>query len=81
MQLLKSQTCNLTIEETRGLVVRQKTHDREVLGSNPPTGGDHFSCTTGTVTCAVILQMGGWTLWMVDIYICTKAINVLWVDS
>ncbi len=25
--------------------------------------------------------MGGWTLWMVDIYICTKAINALWVDS
>jgi hypothetical protein len=25
--------------------------------------------------------MGGWTLWMVDIYICTKAINVFWVDS
>jgi hypothetical protein len=23
----------------------------------------------GTVACAVILQMGGWTLWMVDIYI------------
>jgi hypothetical protein len=32
------------IEETRGLVVRQKTHDREVLGSNP-RWGDHFSCT------------------------------------
>ena len=25
--------------------------------------------------------MGGWTLSMVDIYICTKAINDLWVDS
>jgi hypothetical protein len=25
--------------------------------------------------------MGGWTLWMVEIYICTKAINALWVDS
>ncbi len=25
--------------------------------------------------------MGGWALWMVDKYICTKAVNVLWVDS
>jgi hypothetical protein len=25
--------------------------------------------------------MGGWTLWTVNIYICTKAINALWVDS
>ncbi len=29
---------------SRGLVVRQKTHDQEVLGSNP-RWGDHFSCT------------------------------------
>ncbi len=35
----------------------------------------------GTVACAVILKMGGWTLWMVYIYICTKALNALWVGS
>ena len=38
------QTFSNQDEETRGLVVRQKTHDREVLGSNP-RWGDHFSCT------------------------------------
>jgi len=32
---------------------------------------------TGTVACVVILQMGGWTFWMVDICICTKATNAL----
>jgi len=32
------------IEETHGLVVRQKTHNREVLGSTSHRG-DYFSCT------------------------------------
>ena len=35
----------------------------------------------GTVACAIVLQTVGWTLWMVDIYICIKAINTLWVDQ
>jgi hypothetical protein len=33
----------------------------------------------GTVACAVILLMEGRLLWMV--YICTKAMNDLWVNS
>ena len=58
--------------------LRQKTHDEGVLGSNPHYG-DHFSGTIhldqsleqklcgkllpGIVACALIPQMGGWTLW------------------
>ncbi len=42
-RLRKCINCKIQ-EETLGLVVRQKTHDQEVLGSNPPLRRP-FSCT------------------------------------
>jgi hypothetical protein len=83
---------SLIRKETLGLVVRQKTHDRESWVQTPAEETIFHApfiwikswknfLSPGTVACAVILQMGGWTLWMVDIYIYTKAINALWVDS
>jgi hypothetical protein len=96
ISLLQSSNIEI-VEETCGRVVKQKTHDREVLGSNP-RWGDHYSCTIHldqimetylitwhccTVACAVCNLANG-RVDFVDvghIYLHQGNKNAFWVDS